>query len=570
GMRLGAVDLPNLRKVHTRPIPRSGGMAVFLAFLVTLLASQIFPTDISRRLVLDFQTGMFLAGAAIVFVTGVVDDFRRLGPKTKFACQIVAASLAHAGGLSILKLHMAFFSELGLGFQPISYLLTVFWFLLFINAVNLVDGLDGLAGGVAFFVSTVMVIMLTINGAYAMAMIFAALAGAVLGFLRYNFNPASIFLGDGGSYFLGFAIAGLAIMGSVKTQVSAAVLIPLVALGIPLFDTILSPIRRFIVGKRLFHPDKSHIHHKLISLGFSTRGAVLVIYSITVCLCLLAVVMVNLRDEKAGLFLVVLGGGAVFLVRKLGYFDYFCTQRIVEWIKDISDEAGIQVERRRFLNVQIEASRSTTHEELWTHITSAFHMLDFDYGSIYLNQAGNGASLVLHQTGFPGSNTPLSPPSRGESAGCSQRNKTDKAPGDHPRKSNGSNGNGNGNGRAANGNRRSVPPEKSSVILRERDPDWHWHRNPLQPLDREASRFLMRLELPLVEEDATRNHGTLVLLKDLRHGPLGHYALKRVEHLRRTVLNRLKAIDSQEGACTIPTIEAAVPAPGPTISRRLQ
>jgi UDP-GlcNAc:undecaprenyl-phosphate GlcNAc-1-phosphate transferase len=517
GARLGAMDMPSQRKVHTQPVPRSGGAAISMAFALTLLASRLFLTDISRRLVLDYQTGMFMAGASVVFLTGLYDDFHRLGPRTKLAGQILAASLAYAGGIHIVRPGFALFGLEILGAQPFTYLLTVLWFLLFVNAINLVDGLDGLAGGVAFFASVVMVIILTLSGAYTMAMVFAALAGAVLGFLRYNFNPASVFLGDGGSYFLGFAIAGLAIMGSVKTQVSAALLIPLVALGVPLFDTLLSPIRRFILGKRLFHPDRGHIHHKLISLGFSTRGAVLLIYSITVCLCLMAVFLVNLRDEKAGLCLVVLGGGAVFLVRKLGYFDYFCTQRIVEWLKDVSDEAGLQRERRCFLNLQIELSRASSLEQLWSHITAALGMLEIDYGSIYLNGMGRTALPAQGRRGSIGSH-------------------------------------GKDNGRQGTHNRRSVPPERSSVILREREPDWTWQRNPLQPLDREASRFLMRLELPLVEDSSNRNHGTLVLLKDLRHGPLSHYALKRIEHLRRTALGSLEAIALREGAVSIPEL----------------
>ena len=160
---------------------------------------------------------------------------------------------------------------MGLEFGVFSYLITLFWFILFINAVNLADGLDGLAGGIICFVASVMVILSILNDNYVVAMMFTALSGSVLGFLRYNFNPASIFLGDGGSYFLGYMIAALSILGNVKHQVGAATMIPILALGVPLFDTILSPLRRFVKGRKMFHPDDGHVHHRLIRMGFSVK-----------------------------------------------------------------------------------------------------------------------------------------------------------------------------------------------------------------------------------------------------------------------------------------------------------
>jgi len=212
-----------------------------------------------------------------------------------------------------------------------SYLVTVFWFILFINAVNIVDGLDGLAAGIVVFASLVMVILSILQDDFLSAIFFAAMAGAALGFLRYNFNPASIFLGDGGSYFLGYSIAAFSIMGSVKSQVSVALLIPLLALGIPLFDTLLSPLRRFLLGKKLFQPDAAHFHHRLLEKGLTARNAVYVIYLITLFLCIISIAIVNIRDERAGLFVIVLGAAAVIFVRKLGYFEYFGSKKIYSW-----------------------------------------------------------------------------------------------------------------------------------------------------------------------------------------------------------------------------------------------
>ena len=376
GVRFGAIDMPNERKVHSKPIPRCGGMAIFLAFILTLVISALFMTEVSNKLMLDKKASFFLFGSLIVFAVGLFDDFHRLGPRVKFFFQVIAASVAFYGGLRIES-----FSFFGLGFNfgIVSYVVTVFWFVLFINAINLIDGLDGLAAGIIFFASAVLVILSVFRGEYLIAMLFAALGGAVLGFLRYNFNPASIFMGDGGSYFLGYAIAGLSIMGSIKSQVGAAMLIPVLAMGIPLFDTILSPIRRFVRGRKMFDPDKGHVHHRLVGMGLTAKKAVWIIYAITFSLCIMAIFVVNIRDEQAGLFLIVLGAGVVIFIRKLGYFEYLASDKFYGWFRDISDHAGLSHERRSFLNHQIEISQSESIEEMWQRIAKASEFLDMDY-----------------------------------------------------------------------------------------------------------------------------------------------------------------------------------------------
>lgn len=383
GTQLGAVDMPSSRKVHTKPIPRTGGLAIFIAFMLTLLISTCFMTRVSDLLVLDRQIIFFFLGAAICFATGLVDDFHRLKPGIKFIMQIAGASVAFAGGLRIDQFDIMGIS-VGFGFS--SYFITMLWFILFINAVNLVDGLDGLAAGVVFFTAAVMVVLSVMSNSFLSAMLFSALGGAVLGFLRYNFNPATIFLGDGGSYFLGYAVAGFSIMGSVKSQVSAALLIPLLALGIPLFDTILSPLRRFARGRKMFAPDNGHIHHRLLDMGLTARKAVLIIYVLTFGLCLAAVIMVNIRDEQAGLFLIVLGAGAILFTRKLGYFEYIASDKIYGWFRDFADEAGLSRDRRSFLSLQIDMSKSTRFDDLWATFCRAVKMLEFDLVELELDQ----------------------------------------------------------------------------------------------------------------------------------------------------------------------------------------
>jgi len=369
GLRFGAVDEPDERKLHTRPIARCGGVGILLAFLLSLSVSPLlFKTSVSGLLVLNSQMAFVLLGGLIAFGVGLVDDFHRLGSTIKFVFHILAATAAFFGGLQIGQVHI-----FGLNIQMgvLSYALTVFWFVLFINAVNLIDGLDGLAGGITFFACAVMVILAIVKGNFLIAMLFAALAGSTLGFLRYNFNPASIFLGDSGSYFLGYSIAALSIMGSIKSQMGVLLLIPLVGLGVPVFDAILSPIRRFVIGRDMFNPDKGHIHHRLVEKGISTRRVVWLIYGISVLLCALSLLLVHLRDEQVGLFLILLAAASVIFLRKLGYFEYVTSDKIFGWLKDLTDESGLKRDRRTFLSLQMQIASSENIYQLWGRVIQA-------------------------------------------------------------------------------------------------------------------------------------------------------------------------------------------------------
>ena len=210
------------------------------------------------------------------FLTGLADDFKRLGPGIKFVFQVAGASLAYLGEARVSLFHFGNWAVGG----ALDYGFTVIWFVLLINAVNLIDGLDGLASGVVFFACAMMVILSTIGERYLSAMLFAALGGSALGFLRYNFNPASVFMGDGGSYFLGYAVAAISVLESTKAQMGAALLIPVLGLGVPIFDTMLSPLRRFVRGKKMFMPDQGHVHHRLMRMGLNHRRIVLTLYGI--------------------------------------------------------------------------------------------------------------------------------------------------------------------------------------------------------------------------------------------------------------------------------------------------
>lgn len=486
GIACGAMDIPSARKVHNTPIPRTGGLGIFLSFFLSIVAAWVLATNISKLLYWDQKIAFVTLGAMVCFGVGLFDDFKKLGPAVKVLFQILAASLAFWGGLQIVHIESFIVNW---QFGIFSYFVTVFWFLLVINAVNLIDGLDGLAGGIAVFASVVMVILSIINEDYLTGIFFAALGGAVLGFLRYNFNPATIFLGDGGSYFIGYAIAALSIMGSVKSQVSVAMMIPALALGVPLFDTVLSPLRRWVRGQKMFSPDNGHIHHRLLSRGLSARKAVVIIYGITAVLCAAALLLVNVRDERAGLFLIVLGAGAVIFVRKLGYFEYVGSEKIFGWFKDVTDEVGISRGRRTFLSAQIDIAKAENAELMWEEAATALSMLDFDYAGFY----GNGHSH----------------------AGA----KSDGQPWPHVE-------------------RRGASIYDSTVCDRKTPPDWEWKNLGFARDEERLGHRLMKIELPLVSEDC-KNFGTMVLMKNVETRMLSHYALRRVEHLRRTLVQAL-------------------------------
>jgi len=523
GARFGFLDMPRERKMHSKPIPRSGGMAIFAAYAVTVLA--IFGSNSIRNELLLNPKGIifFNLGLFLCFGIGLLDDYKRRSYRLKFLVQILAASLAFYGGVEIdaligSELHVAW-----------SYIATVFWFLLFINAVNLIDGLDGLAAGICFFASVSMVFFCIKGQAYAPAIGFAALAGSLLGFLRYNFNPATIFLGDGGSYFLGYVLAGLSIIGSLKTEASALFLIPLLALGVPVFDTLLSPVRRWVLGKAMFKPDNTHIHHQLIRrMGLSTRRAVLTLYGISLALCVFSVCLIHFRNPKMGLVLIALGLTAAVFVRKLGYFEYLTQDKIFGWLKDVTDVAGLNQDRRSFLSLQVEASKSRNLAELWENVCLILERLRFMKGEFHLSET----STFVYMNEKKYESFKLYSPQRGgspEKGGGNGKGISGKG-------GNGSgNGNGNGNGNGGFRDALSVPDGTVHFV---------WVCQDIEKKKDFRKQDLMRIELPLLNGDGV-NHGMLILVKDLKSDPLTPYTIRRLEHLRRTMAETLVKIKKE-------------------------
>lgn len=279
-LRLGFVDRPDPRKVHNRPMVRLGGVAMFAGFSLALLT--VWWTGGFGQLpqVKEYEAWGVALGALAYFGIGLLDDLFNLSPLSRLIMQVIVAIAAWSAGVQI-----DFITIPGLGLlqlpDPISLTITVLWLVGMTNAINWIDGLDGLAAGVSGIAAVVMLLTCIFMKQPAAALIAAALAGSSLGFLRYNFNPAQIFMGDGGSYFIGFTLAGIGAIGLVKGVTTVAVLLPYLILAVPILDMSAVILDRLRNGKSPFIADKRHLHHRLLNAGLSHRRTVLFIYSLT-------------------------------------------------------------------------------------------------------------------------------------------------------------------------------------------------------------------------------------------------------------------------------------------------
>lgn len=292
--RIGAVDQPDKRKVHSKTMPRLGGMSIFLAFISSLILSG----NISGP-----WLGL-ICGACIVFLVGLLDDVYQLSALVKLAGQIVAALVAMKLGIVVHFVSNPFDGLLSLGF--LSLPLTLLWIVGITNAINLIDGLDGLAGGVSAIAAVTMGIVALFKGQVGVSLVSFALVSAILGFMPYNFHPAKTFMGDSGSNLLGFILGCLAILGTTKSAALISLFIPIVILGIPIFDTFFAIVRRINNKAPIFKPDKDHLHHRLMALGMSHLRSVFTIYLISGFFGLVGVLLSFISSPGATLLLTLL------------------------------------------------------------------------------------------------------------------------------------------------------------------------------------------------------------------------------------------------------------------------
>jgi len=285
GLSSGRVDMPGGRKVHDRPMVRLGGVSIFLGTLVSLLLVWAIGgfLDASGQPLAppqEFQIWGATIGGLAFFLIGLTDDLFGLSPLSRLFMQAVVAALAWHVGVSIDFLTIPFYGLISLP-ALVSLPVTVVWLVGMANAINWIDGLDGLAAGVSGIAAVIMLVVALFMGQPAAALIAAALAGGALGFLRYNFNPARIFMGDGGAYFMGFTLAAVGVIGLVKSVTTVAVLLPYLILAVPILDMSAVILDRIRCGSSPFVADKRHLHHRLLKAGLSHRVTVLFIYVLT-------------------------------------------------------------------------------------------------------------------------------------------------------------------------------------------------------------------------------------------------------------------------------------------------
>lgn len=296
----------DMRKIHNGSVPRLGGVGIYLAFYLPFLGFLFYQNRISNFLFSDIRQFLgLLFCSTIILALGIYDDIKGANAAKKLTVQTIAAIILFLFGFEIQKLSNPFGDPIYLGW--LSLPITVFWLVGLSNAFNLIDGIDGLASGVAFFATSALLVVALFLGNILPSLFTAALAGATLGFLRYNFNPARIFMGDSGSLFLGFTIAAISIHGSAKAHAAVAILIPIVALGLPIMDTLLAIARRLYRGLPIPTADREHIHHKLIKHGFSHRRTALMLYSFCIVLSFLAVLLAISSSMLVGILLAFLG-----------------------------------------------------------------------------------------------------------------------------------------------------------------------------------------------------------------------------------------------------------------------
>lgn len=332
--KVGAIDIPNDRRVNKKPMPRLGGIAVICGFLVsTLYLLIVMSIEGSIDLFDSNQYGMkligFIAGIALLGITCFIDDSKGIPSWVKLIAQIIAAVIVSVCGIRIENVNLPFIDDKIFFYDWFSYVITIMWIVGITNAINLIDGLDGLSSGITLISCISLLIIFTLNSSPLIAaLLISTLGGAIVGFLPFNFSPAKTFIGDTGSNFLGFSLAVISILGVAKTYTALVLIAPIIVLGLPIFDTIFAIIRRLIKGKSIkavFKADKGHLHHRLMKRGYSQKQAVLILYGLTATLGMFAIILLESGIWKAMSFaLLIVAIGAI------GYKDIFSNKNIEE------------------------------------------------------------------------------------------------------------------------------------------------------------------------------------------------------------------------------------------------
>lgn len=386
--RFQLLDVPSdNRRVHRRAIPRLGGVGLYLSCAAALLTLPFVDNLLTQTL--DSQAkDMFLLvlPASLVFLLGVYDDLRGANAIVKFVVLGSIASLFFAFGGRVDALSVPFVGSVQLP-PVLSYAVTVLWLVGIANAFNLIDGIDGLASGAALFASLVILVLSIVNGRPLMVVVTLVLCGSLAGFLRYNFNPASIFLGDSGALFVGFTLAALSVLGTQKAATAIAVVVPILAFGFPVVDTAMTMSRRLVSRRPVFEGDNEHIHHMLLARGWSQRKVVLVLYGVCASFALAAVIFPATGSKVTGVVLFVI---SVAIIIAVGHLRYHEVDEIKAGVRRTVADRRLRVAK----NIQVRrAARAVAKSsDLYEVFEAMRHMLEFGeftFANAQVGQAGH-------------------------------------------------------------------------------------------------------------------------------------------------------------------------------------
>lgn len=377
--RWGLVDKPDgVRKLHPTPVPRLGGPVLVFCAAVTLGSLWMIPNELGWLLRVNAPTmAKFLLPGLLIMAVGILDDIRPLPSLPKFALQVLAASWVWFQGISItIPYASADSPTVALALSVASYVATVVWIVGITNAINLIDGMDGLAAGIAFLSSTTMVVSAMVLDTPAVTLLMLPISGALLAFLRYNFNPARIFLGDSGSTFLGFILAAAALVYMQKKATLIAITMPFMALGLPIADTSLSIVRRLIRGTPVLGGDHGHVHHRLVGLGLTPRRAVIVLYGVSVLFTGLALVSMFATRFAATVVIVLFCTMVISGVRLLRYPEFQeATSHLGKGFVIVSRQARNHIAFRELCE---ELRQAASIEEIEATVKRVAELLAFD------------------------------------------------------------------------------------------------------------------------------------------------------------------------------------------------
>lgn len=320
--KVNAIDNPSERRINKVSMPRLGGLAIVSGFFVSMIY-LIISMELEDKVVIDeyhWKLIGFFAGIIVITIVGFIDDCKALHPLAKLLGQTVAAIVVMLFGITIGDINIPIFDKLIELNGFLEYVITWIWIVGITNAINLIDGLDGLSSGITLIACVSLLIIFASNGSPLISiLLITALAGGIVGFLPFNFNPAKTYMGDCGSNFLGFAISIIAILGVAKTYTIIVIIAPLIVLALPIFDTGFAIIRRILKGKSLkavFEPDRGHLHHRLMKLGYSQKESVLILYGIATTLGMFAIILLESGIWKAISFALL-----IIAIFAMGYKD---------------------------------------------------------------------------------------------------------------------------------------------------------------------------------------------------------------------------------------------------------